>query len=435
MNPMKKTVALIPALLLALNYSSCQTDSRTAADIASPEKHTDLLFSWAYLKQLYIFQDELPADPYAFRTPQDLFHSLTDPWTEYYTPEEGALLMDYLFSTENEAGIGIFIQSKDSLFYIRKIIPGSPAASSALMNHDTLLAADGITLVGVSRAELSHRLSGSAGSQVTLTVKRNAQNFDVTLTRGPFSIPSVITDALDSDVVYIWATEFTENDQGIGTGEEWENALAATRTYDVTLLDLRSNTGGLLEESIQMASSFLPAHTPIIRTRERDTDERTGITTTRDSLYSSPGVAGTAAARKFVLLVDSMTASASEVVTTAILESRNDIPILGDTTYGKGRGQLIVFGFDGGLAKITAMSIRSGLNVDYNGRGLVPDSLVLADENTVLEKGFRTALQLIGRSGKVAAGPSMDPVADLSFNRRMLGVRPREPLKIIRASR
>jgi C-terminal processing protease CtpA/Prc len=143
--------------------------------------------------------------------------------------------------------------------------------------------------------------------------------------------------------------------------------------------------------------------------------EASGIT--REVLYLS-NAGGAALIRRFIVLVDSNTASAAEILTAALMDNRSDIVMMGVNTRGKARGQVSGYTPAGGIAKITSMTLTTSQDLDYNDVGLPPD-VMLDDSLDWLEEAYNRALLDLGISSKTLAG-TRSHLKNLELNRMLM---------------
>ncbi|MFH0922166.1 MAG: PDZ domain-containing protein [Fibrobacterota bacterium] len=228
---------LLPWLAASLLFCASCTEflGPSKPDFDNTEALNEQLFCWTALSVFYIFQDKMPQNPLDYTSPATMYEqvsiSANDPWTHYIPPEDADAYLGN-FSSENEAGIGIFIGKVGDTCFIRFVIDHSPAQSAGLHKHDTLLAANGQTLVGISDTLFYERLSGPVGSRATLSIKRDSTLSDIQVTRDSFDVPTVLTDTLDDSVAYIWLNIFLDaTPLPGGTSAELHAALAETDAF------------------------------------------------------------------------------------------------------------------------------------------------------------------------------------------------------------
>jgi carboxyl-terminal processing protease len=242
----------------------------------------------------------------------------------------------------------------------------------------------------------------------------------VDIVREAVRFPTVLADTLGG-VGYVGVLSFTESTlPGKSTYTEFVSALEATRGFPVTVLDLRGNGGGSLGIAVQMCQELL-AQGVMFRQLERRPDENGAPLRSlrRFNAYRN----GKNEGRRFVLLADSTSASASEVFLAALREGLN-APQVGTRTYGKAVGQVVLETPDGGYAVITQILHTTASGVEYDGQGLVPSHPSGAQSDAMLAEA---ALLASGGLAKSAAGSRLRSRASaIDWNRRQM-LRPAGP--------
>lgn len=391
---MKQTrdfVLPICVLLVGLWAGSCSKPTQ-------PQSAEALEFevSWEYLQIFFLFRDSLPADPYIYPTPKELYESVHEPYTVYIPPDEANHFLTSL-TTQVSGRAGVRIDSSAGGFFLNEVIPNSPAFSAGLLEGDTLITINDSAVAGRTVKGVIDLIAGAQGDSRTFVVRRDTAVITATFQLGTFRVPSVYVDSIDTTVAYIEITQFADSTvvDG-GTAAEFRNALAQTSWAAYTLLDLRHNPGGYLHQSIQVASEFLSPGTDIARFRQRyayQYDDSHVAAQTQDTIYQTSG-GGSALNRNFIVLSDSFTASAAELLISVLREQRG-FSLVGQTTYGKARGQVLQNTPSKGLVKITYALITPIEGPTYDLVGLQPD-VVSASSHAAIADGVALAHQKLG---------------------------------------
>ncbi len=337
----------------------------------------EIEYCWWVLSAYFIFQQRLPDRPRDYSTPAALFESVDDPYTVYIDPDEAALFQQSL--TTRQGGIGIAVDSVAGGYVIRDVFHHSPGERAGLQEGDTIVAAEGRTLAGVSSDDISSYLGGRIGQQRTLRIARGEKELTITVILGSYYAPTVTIDSLNDTLAYILLTRFADSTElPGGSAEEFRIALQQTAWARHTILDLRQNGGGTLTQCVRISSEFVPVGASIIRSKERYAISA-WESATRDTVLKA--VEGQRALdRPFTVLVDNYTASASEAFVSCLHENRgSDIETIGQRTFGKGSGWYSIGTPRGGIANVTGMLLIPVNNESYNLKGIEPD--VSIDEN------------------------------------------------------
>jgi carboxyl-terminal processing protease len=261
--------------------------------------------------------------------------------------------------------------------------PNSPAETAGIRAGDILLAVDGNAISeSTTIDDVRAQFHGEVNTPVTLTISRPpTPPFDITVIRAQISVPSVSWRILDQapDVGYIRIESFTEK-----TSDETSAALQELLYTEVVaglILDLRDNSGGLLDPTVATASQFLQEGNVLL---EMDRDGRERAFPVQDS--------GIATDVPLSVLVNGGTASAAEILAGA-LQDHNRGALIGEPTFGKGSVQLIYDLSDGSSLHVTSAVWLTPQRHRIEGQGLTPDIRIprgegLEDEQLNTAVGF-----------------------------------------------
>lgn len=292
---------------------------------------------------------------------EGMLMTLEDPYTEYLTPESLRNFSDSL--NGDYVGIGIRMLAVDGYAKVVEVFENSPAAKAGLQPGDVIIATEGEAIQGESLGKVSEKILGPEGTQVTITLRRGEQEFDVTLTRAAVQISTVHTEVLDGNLGYIEVSSFGED-----TATEFASALEQLKTADVSglVIDLRDNHGGYLMAAQRMASQFVPLGKKVVGIVDRQQQEK---------LFPSFGLTK-APKVPVVILVNYDSASAAEIFAGS-LQDYHLAKLVGVQTYGKGTVQSVINLESGGALKVTTAkyTLPGGRIID--GIGLVPDVQVV----------------------------------------------------------
>ncbi|MGI9108383.1 MAG: S41 family peptidase [Pyrinomonadaceae bacterium] len=229
-------------------------------------------------------------------------------------------------------GIGVTILRHRDGVYVQSPVAKTPAARAGLRYGDRIMEVDGRDARDWTSEQVSRAVRGVRGEPVNLKVERAGALAPVYLTivRDAVPLPSIRTAyMIRPGTGYIALTGgFTST-----TGDELEEAIAKLKTESLRqlVLDLRNNPGGLLKESINVASQFLPRGQTIVSVRGRG--EYSETTSYQNTAYDPEDV-------PLVVLVNRNSASASEIVAGAIQDYGRGY-LVGETTFGKGLVQRV----------------------------------------------------------------------------------------------
>lgn len=284
-----------------------------------------------------------------------------DPHSDYLTPEDYQEMED---QTRGEyGGLGIEITSEDGVVKVISPIDGTPASRAGVKPGDYITAVNGQTVLGLSVNDAVKQMRGKVGEAVTLTIAREKTDpFDLKLVREVIT-PKSVTARMEGDYGYVRLASFNEK-----ATEETKAAIEDLRTKNPHLkglvFDLRKNPGGLLDQAVGVADLFLNGG-EVVSQRGRDPRSI-------ERYNAKPGVK--LDNLPVVVLVDSGTASAAEIVAGA-LQDRHRAQLVGLTSFGKGSVQTVIplrGGLDGAVKVTTARYYTpSGRSIQRT--GIEPD--------------------------------------------------------------
>jgi carboxyl-terminal processing protease len=265
-----------------------------------------------------------------------------DPHSNYFTAEQIRRANEDLEGTFE--GIGVEFQIIEDTPTVMMVNQDGPAARGGLLQGDRIIRIGDEVAVGsfVTTGWVSRRVRGTSGSEVVLTVVRegNEMPLGITVKRDKIATYSVDTwFMLDEKTAYIKISRFMRT-----TVSEFEDALKELKEYNPEglILDLRGNSGGLLNAAVQLADHFLGKGKVIVYT-EGLNHQRVDYKSTGKGLYRKG---------KLVVLIDEGTASASEIVTGAIQDWDRGI-VIGRRSFGKGLVQKPYSMPDGSAIRLT----------------------------------------------------------------------------------
>ena len=334
------------------------------------------------------YVDSLPIDRIQRAGVDAMLESL-DPYT-MYVPEEDNEDFEFMIG-KTYGGIGAIIYKPDteSNVIINEPYAGSPAANAGLRCGDEIVSIDGKTVKGLKADEATSRMKGNPGTTVVFGVKKafggdgwkQGDTVEVRIVRQRIHLPDVEYAGMLNDTTgYILQTGFTER-----VSEDVRNAYLKLKAQGMKklVLDLRGNGGGLLQEAVNIVSLFVPKGSVVVSSKGNENHPEEVFRTMREPVDTEIPI---------VVLVDSGTASSSEIVSGAF-QDLDRATILGSRTYGKGLVQSVrPLPYNGQLKVTTAKyytpSGRCIQAIDYSHRnedgsvGHIPDSLT---------REFRTA--------------------------------------------
>ena len=297
----------------------------------------------------------------AYEAIRGMLGSLDDPYTRFLDPREFKEMQIDTSGELSGVGIQLSLDKETKNLVVVSPIEGSPASRAGVQPKDVIVAIDGKSTKGMSTEDAVKMIRGQAGTTVTLTLKRKAQTLELPLTRERIELHAVDhqinTSADGVKVGYIRLKQFNatatkDMRQAVRDLEE-----KGAQGY---VLDLRSNPGGLLMASVEIARQWLNEGT-IVSTK------------TRDGIQDVKRANGRALTTKpMVVLVNEGSASASEILSGA-LQDNNRAVLVGQKTFGKGLVQSVRGLSDGSGMTVTIAKYLTPSGRDIHKHGIDPD--------------------------------------------------------------
>lgn len=309
--------------------------------------------------------------------------SLQDPYSIYLDPELTNSFNEEINGTFE--GIGAEIDLKDNQLMVVAPLPDTPADKSGLKPKDAILAIDGVDTANMSLDYAIKLIRGPKGSEVKLSIKRGEEEpKEITIVRDVIQINSVewkIKEQDDNKIGYINITNFN-NDTSTKFNEAINEILLQ---HPIGLIvDLRNNPGGLLEQSIEVASRFIPKG--VIVYEEFNDGSRQEY-----KALGNPSLQGI----KTIVLINEGSASASEIVAGA-LQDYGLATLIGEQTFGKGSVQDLVDFSDGSSLKLTVAHWLTPHGRSIQEKGIDPDEKIEQEEtDDAPDKQLERALEIL----------------------------------------
>ena len=290
-----------------------------------------------------------------------LVGSLNDPYSVFFTPEEAKSFEDEIAG--NFDGIGMEVGMKDKVLTVIAPLKDTPAYRANIKSGDKILKIDKTVTSGLGIEEAIRLIRGEKGTAVTLTISRegNKEPKEIRIVRDTITIPTLDTELRADGIFVIKLYSFSANAANL-----FRNAMKQfVESGSVRLLlDLRGNPGGYLDSAVDMASWFLKGG-KIIVTEDYGNNKAPEIFRSRGYDIFNDKL-------KFVILIDSGSASASEILAGA-LQNHGRAKLVGSQSFGKGSVQEVVNITSDTILKITVAKWLTPDGTSISEKGLTPD--------------------------------------------------------------
>lgn len=284
--------------------------------------------------------------------------------SEYYDAEEAKIFLTNL--DDEVIGIGVNVLSSDGKIIVSQPVPGSPAEKAGIKSGDIIIAADGVSLENMEFETALERIRGKEGTTVKITVVRSGISTPLTFTivREKVTSNPVDLEIIEEEgkrIAKLTIYSFTEN-----VAKNFAEALAKVDKEKIKniIIDLRDNGGGYLSQAVEIADMFLPEGA-VITTEDHKMDML-------DKVYVAKGEK---VDYDVIVLINGMSASASEVLTAALMEN-GVARVLGETSFGKGTVQTMYNLPNDAVMKFTIAYYLTPLGNNIHKKGITPHAIV-----------------------------------------------------------
>lgn len=318
---MKKKLKIVLLTIVMSSFAIFSTGlSESYFEIA---KNLDIFNSlYKELNSLYV--DDTDPGELMKESIDHMLESL-DPYTTYIPESE---IEDFRFMTTGQyGGIGAVITKRDEHVYISEPYEGFAAQKSGLMAGDKILEINGTSAKNKSTEEVSKILKGQPGTSVNLLIERKSvtEPFNVVFDREKVTINSVsYSDYINNNIGYVKLRSFTR-----GCAEQLRKSIVDLDNKEDLkglILDLRSNPGGLLNESVDIANLFIDKGELIVSTKGKISSWDKEYIAKKSPIFKN---------LPLVVLINNTSASASEIVSGSIQDLDRGV-IIGKKSFGKG---------------------------------------------------------------------------------------------------
>lgn len=317
---------------------------------------------WSSLDEVYnqlahSYNGDVPVDVILDGAKSGMVSALGDDYTAYMNAEQSEAFYDNLHGNVG-SGIGVEMGLRDGYVRILRVLPDNPALKAGVMVGDIIYKVDGEEVYKLTTEEISQKIRGEAGTEVTMTVARNGEEIDFTMTREAINNVSAYVD-YDGSTAIVTVTRFDDD-----TGKQVQQMAGefASKGVNKVILDLRGNGGGYVSAAQDLLSLWLDNQKILVQ-KSRHYGNTTMSTASGKAILRD---------MQTVVLVNASSASASEIVAGA-LQDYGKATIMGEKTFGKGVVQNLIKLSSGATLKVTTADWYTPKDRSINGEGITPD--------------------------------------------------------------
>ena len=277
---------------------------------------------------------------------------LNDNYTTYLDQSETNSLNNYL--NGEYKGIGILISDHT----IVQVFDDSPALASGLKVNDEIIKVNNTDVTEKTATDIATMIKSSKSGEVSISVKRNGEVIDLTMQLSKLYVPAISSDVIENTSIgYIRVASFSST---VSNQVERDLKKLEEKGISSIIIDVRSNGGGYLSAAEKVADLFIEKGKVIYTLKSKNYEK-----TVKDNTTAKSDL-------KMIVLIDENTASASEILASALKDSYG-ATIVGKKSYGKGKVQQTVKLSNGSMAKYTSAKWYRPNGECIDEVGIIPD--------------------------------------------------------------
>ncbi len=329
-NKISTALLLVAVFIAGFTFGNINTTSNAQEPVAigDTEQAFDPLFeAFDEIQARYVDSEEIDVPTLVNGAIDGMVDALDDQYSGYLSPETFSQFNENLSGDVEGIGVIIRLDEETEEISVIEVLDGAAADQAGVQEGDVFIEVNGQNVQGFDTSELATLVRGPAGTDVTITFRRDGELLELTITRVSFEVPTVESRVIEeSNMAYISLREFNRRASG-----EIADAMDEMNVNerDGLILDLRGNPGGLLTAAVDVGSLFIEDGV-ILYEVFGDGREQTFEATGDFYGVNVP----------ITVLVDIGSASASELVAGA-MQSRDVATLIGTTTFGKGTVQTL----------------------------------------------------------------------------------------------
>ena len=370
-------ILMVSACVLCLVLGFNLPSKKLSKEVKYDENLATFIDNYNYIVDNYykkVNKKELIDDAIA-----GMMKTLDDPYSVYLTDDENRSINITL--NGKYQGLGLMIGKKsDGNIVVAGVFKESPADKAGILEGDIIIKLDDKDVSSMDVSDFSNYVAKSKNTEFKLTILREDENKEITVSKNKVEIDSVYSNTIDYNnkkVGYIYISLFAAN-----TYEQFYNKLSVLEKngIDALIIDVRGDSGGYLTTVDSILKVFMTKKQVVYQLKKGSNVSKTYGVAKKNKKY------------KIVLLGDENSASASELLIAGIRENYNDSVFVGKKTYGKGTAQEMVSLDSNNKYKITTKKwLTPKGNWINETEGIIPDIEIDTEEISFGDVGYNDA--------------------------------------------
>ncbi len=374
-------VAVFSSEFTMLYYSKVSMPAKVEASQNPDENINAIAKTLKSFRQLIdqVYIGDIDEEKILDETIKGYVKGLDDEYSEYMTTEEWDDFQSQALG--NYVGIGIYMATdKNDNVIVLSPIEGSPAESAGVKQGDIIASVNDENVLGTSSDVVASKIKGEEGTEVKIKFLRDDEYYECTIKREAIKIYHVESEMLENNIGYISLLTFDE-----GCAEEFKNAIETLKSQGAQklIIDLRNNTGGLVDEALEIADYFIPKGENLLITVDSNGNKEYSKAEKDPIIDCEIGV-----------LSNEYSASASEILIGA-LKDAGIAKSVGTKTYGKGVIQSVYLLEDNSALKLTVNEYFTPNETKINKVGIAPDYEIELEEESEEDLQLNKAIEVL----------------------------------------
>ncbi len=340
---------------------------------------------WDLLEEKYVGRADLDANKLFYGAIKGMLAASGDPYTTFFTPEEQKTFQEDISGIFE--GIGAEMALRDGIITVVAPLEGTPAEQAGVRAGDRVLKVNGESTESLTLDQAVDKIRGPKGSEVTLTLYSEGEEdtHEVKIERNTILVKSVRYENKGEGVALLRVSRF-----GDDTHTEFKKAIEEVQKSGAKglIIDLRNNPGGLLDEAVDLSGYFLAPGSVVVQEEDAQ-GNKTPLKSRGGGVFKEVPI---------VVLINQGSASAAEILAGALRENRENVRIVGETSFGKGSVQELIPVSKDTSVKITVARWLTPKGNQINQKGIAPDEtveLTRDDANNKRDPQYDKALEIL----------------------------------------